>query len=314
MLPALAASYVRHLTHWQTGAVLAIGVLAAVTVGTACVLPGSVCQGVARMPAGNPKTVSVEHPTGEFSVELGLDAAQPQNVTRAALLRTARLLMRGETEPVEHPTYGAVGDIVVGGLPVGLQSQIAQFTGALRADQIDDAVEGDVLIVCPEFGLGRRGEERLVELARLDQTGGQVDTADRSGVLIVEQSGAGEIAAGHALHRHHVESPNNQRAAQHLGRDARVIGRAGQMIGRVHQIEEEDTHRRQDAALIRNFGAENEVEGRDPVGRDEQQVLVIDAIELADLAAGQVTVIGQGRTHRDSLSALGGPAVLGSKT
>ncbi len=27
VLPALAASYVRHLTHWQTGAVLAIGVL-----------------------------------------------------------------------------------------------------------------------------------------------------------------------------------------------------------------------------------------------------------------------------------------------
>ena len=40
--------------------------------------------------------VSVEHPTGEFSVALGLDPAKPQNVSRAALLRTARLLMRGE--------------------------------------------------------------------------------------------------------------------------------------------------------------------------------------------------------------------------
>ena len=74
----------------------AIGVLAAVTVGTACVLDGSVTQGIAVMPAGNVKTVSVEHPTGEFSVELGLDPANPQNVTRAALLRTARLIMRGE--------------------------------------------------------------------------------------------------------------------------------------------------------------------------------------------------------------------------
>ena len=43
-------------------------------------------------------------------------------------------------------------------------------------------------------------------------------------------------------------------------------------------------------------------------------MLVIDAVELADFPAGQVTVIGQGRTHRDSLSALGSPAVLGSKT
>jgi 4-oxalomesaconate tautomerase len=29
-------------------------------------------------------------------VELGIDPANPQNVTRAALVRTARLLMRGE--------------------------------------------------------------------------------------------------------------------------------------------------------------------------------------------------------------------------
>ena len=74
----------------------AIGVLAAVTVGTACVLEGSVTAGIARLPAGNRKAVSVEHPTGEFTVELDVDPANPQNVTRAALLRTARLLMRGE--------------------------------------------------------------------------------------------------------------------------------------------------------------------------------------------------------------------------
>jgi 4-oxalomesaconate tautomerase len=40
--------------------------------------------------------VSVEHPTGEFSVELGLDSDNPQQVVRAALLRTARPIMRGE--------------------------------------------------------------------------------------------------------------------------------------------------------------------------------------------------------------------------
>ena len=74
----------------------AIGVLAAVTVGTACVLDGSVTAGIARVPPGHRKAVSVEHPTGEFTVELDIDPANPQNVTRAALLRTARLLMRGE--------------------------------------------------------------------------------------------------------------------------------------------------------------------------------------------------------------------------
>jgi 4-oxalomesaconate tautomerase len=74
----------------------AIGVLAAVTVGTACVLDGSVAKDMAVMPEGLTKLVSVEHPTGEFSVELGIDPANPQNITRAALLRTARLIMRGE--------------------------------------------------------------------------------------------------------------------------------------------------------------------------------------------------------------------------
>jgi 4-oxalomesaconate tautomerase len=83
-------SFIPHVCHD------AIGVLAAVTVGTACVLTGSVCDGVAVINEGDTKVVSVEHPSGEFSVELGLDPADPQKVTRAALLRTARLIMRGE--------------------------------------------------------------------------------------------------------------------------------------------------------------------------------------------------------------------------
>lgn len=74
----------------------AIGVLAAVTVGTACVLPGSVTEGIARVPGGARKRLSVEHPSGEFSVELEIDTQDPRNVLRAALLRTARLIMRGE--------------------------------------------------------------------------------------------------------------------------------------------------------------------------------------------------------------------------
>lgn len=74
----------------------AIGVLAAVTVATACVLKGSVTEGIAVVPDGATKMVAVEHPTGEFSVELELDPQDPQKVIRAALLRTARLIMKGE--------------------------------------------------------------------------------------------------------------------------------------------------------------------------------------------------------------------------
>ena len=87
-------SFIPHVCHD------AIGVLAAVTVGTACVLEGSICEGVAVMPSGLTKNVSVEHPTGEFSVALQTEPASHllggQLVKQAALLRTARLLMRGE--------------------------------------------------------------------------------------------------------------------------------------------------------------------------------------------------------------------------
>ena len=94
-------SFIPHVCHD------AIGVLAAVTVATACVLEGSTTQGIAVLPAGDVKNVSVEHPTGEFSVEIEVDPANPQNVTRAALLRTARLLMRGEVMVPGAPCLGA---------------------------------------------------------------------------------------------------------------------------------------------------------------------------------------------------------------
>ena len=86
-------SFIPHVCHD------AIGVLAAVTVGTACVLQGTVCEGVAVLQAGAQQALSVEHPTGEFSVVLQTQAAEVPGgceVTQAALLRTARLIMRGE--------------------------------------------------------------------------------------------------------------------------------------------------------------------------------------------------------------------------
>jgi 4-oxalomesaconate tautomerase len=74
----------------------AVGVLGAVTVATAAVMPGTVANRYAEVPPGLVKTMSVEHPSGEFSVVLTMNAANPTEVLNAALLRTARLIMRGE--------------------------------------------------------------------------------------------------------------------------------------------------------------------------------------------------------------------------
>jgi len=85
-------SFIPHVCHD------AIGVLAAVTVATALKIPGTVCADFLPQEANkaNTSTVSIEHPSGEFSVTLETDPAQPQAITRVALLRTARLIMRGE--------------------------------------------------------------------------------------------------------------------------------------------------------------------------------------------------------------------------
>jgi 4-oxalomesaconate tautomerase len=76
----------------------AIGVLGAVSVATACMLPGSVAAQVGVVPAaGTAHQLDIEHPTGFFTVamEVAIDGASIE-VRRAALVRTARKLMRGE--------------------------------------------------------------------------------------------------------------------------------------------------------------------------------------------------------------------------
>ena len=78
----------------------AIGVLGSVSVATVCAMPGTVAAEVIDTSAvAAQPSLDIEHPTGFFSVEL--DVSFPANspvpeVHRAALLRTARLLMRGD--------------------------------------------------------------------------------------------------------------------------------------------------------------------------------------------------------------------------
>lgn len=95
--PARAGGHVCTRTFIPHDCHAAIGVLGAVSVATACILPGSVTRGIATVPDGRVKQMSVEHPTGEFSVTLEVGGTREQpTVLKAGLLRTARLIMRGE--------------------------------------------------------------------------------------------------------------------------------------------------------------------------------------------------------------------------
>lgn len=71
-----------------------IGVLGAVSVATAAILPNSPAASVATLPEGSRKTLAVEHPIGEMTVVIDID--QDDQPKSAALLRTARKLFDGE--------------------------------------------------------------------------------------------------------------------------------------------------------------------------------------------------------------------------
>jgi 4-oxalomesaconate tautomerase len=84
------ATFIPHRVHE------AIGVLGAVSVATACVIPGSVASQLARRDETGGRRIDVEHPTGFFTVDVEVELAQGIVVRRATLLRTARKLMRGD--------------------------------------------------------------------------------------------------------------------------------------------------------------------------------------------------------------------------
>lgn len=71
-----------------------IGVLGAVSVATACLLPQSPAYELANIPEGTSKTMSIEHPIGAMGVVL--DVNQSGEVKNAAIIRTARKLFDGE--------------------------------------------------------------------------------------------------------------------------------------------------------------------------------------------------------------------------
>jgi len=85
-------SFIPHRVH------AAVGVLAAVTVATGCLIPGTVAETVVVIPEDHEgDSYLVEHPSGSIAVSLELEAGQEVPVVKSAgVIRTARALSRGE--------------------------------------------------------------------------------------------------------------------------------------------------------------------------------------------------------------------------
>lgn len=78
----------------------AIGVLGAVSVASACLYEQCVTKGICNVESSK---ISVEHPSGEFSVELTSEEKDNEIIIKkAGLLRTARLISKGIAFPHEE--------------------------------------------------------------------------------------------------------------------------------------------------------------------------------------------------------------------
>jgi 4-oxalomesaconate tautomerase len=90
-------SFIPHRAH------ATIGVFAAVSVATACLLPGTPAHSVAQIPGGATKLMLVEHPTGASPVSVTTeDKDGSAVVTEAAIISTARALFTGHVLVPAH--------------------------------------------------------------------------------------------------------------------------------------------------------------------------------------------------------------------
>ena len=82
--------FIPHVVHE------AIGVLAAVSVATACIIPESITSDIAKF-KDKETLFSIEHPTGKFTVNLDYTLHENKiKIHNSGVIRTARLLSKGE--------------------------------------------------------------------------------------------------------------------------------------------------------------------------------------------------------------------------
>lgn len=84
-------TFIPHVCH------AAIGVLGAVSAATGAILPGSVGDGIIDVSTSLNTPMSIEHPSGEFTVNLTVEEENGVlNFTKSGVIRTARLISMGQ--------------------------------------------------------------------------------------------------------------------------------------------------------------------------------------------------------------------------
>ena len=138
-----------------------------------------------------------------------------------------------------------------------------------------------------------RSEDRFLQTRCLSEPVGQFNIADAAFAAVLLQCRTGEVAAGDALVRHHLQALAQHGPAQHGLRNPRIIRRADDMIGEIDVVEEEVAHRRENAAFIRDRRLQDVVEGGDPVRGHQHERVIVDFIDIANLATSNARVAVQ---------------------
>lgn len=83
-------TFIPHVCHKT------IGVLGAVSVATACIIPGTVAAKIAVVPDGDEKIMNIEHAAGSLQARLVTESSgSGVKVLRSGVIRTARMLFAG---------------------------------------------------------------------------------------------------------------------------------------------------------------------------------------------------------------------------
>ena len=153
---------------------------------------------------------------------------------------------------------------------------------------------GDVFVVAAGVDFGGRGKDGFGEAIGFAEAGRQLDAADRAGLLVVLPSGPGEIAAHDALYGKHLRSLDEHAATGELTEiRLQVAGKLGGVCGDemvrddgLEEVEPEEGELGKDLSLVGYSAAQNMVEGGDAVAGDEEELIVGEGVDVANLAAG----------------------------
>ncbi len=146
---------------------------------------------------------------------------------------------------------------------------------------------------------------------------GSGHAAHRAARAVLGEPRAGEVAAGDALHRVHVEPPHEHGAAGHGVGHRPGDEVVGHEVGEL--VEPPQRQLGQHTALVGDRRGQHVVVGRDAVARDDEQVAaaaVLGLVEVADLAGVDVPVtrqLGRGRDVRDHAGTSAAAAAMSER-